>query len=194
LLGWTLSCGSRWYDIESEQTAMRDTIPVLATDPVVPAAAQVARWWGYVTTGQWSRVFVEPPFVPPPHARDPRENSRTGQTVDNSSLHRPWNYWMMSQQVGSPSYLLFASGISLAIFLLFFVVADVAGWEIAFFRTLGVNALIGYFLHSIVDDAVKDFMPSDISGFGMWIGFSIYFLLCWLMLWSLEKKSIFLKL
>lgn len=132
--------------------------------------------------------------MPPPHARDPRENDDKGRTVDNSSLYRPWNYWMMSQQVGSPSYLIFSSGISLAIYLLFFAISDLAGWEIGVFRTLGVNALIGYFLHSIVEGTVKSFMPRDISTLGMWVGFGVFFLLCWIMMRSLEKKKIFLKL
>lgn len=195
LIGWGLSCGTRWYDLSADEVAKQTgRRPVLAQDPVLPSSEQLSRWWSHVASGNLAQAIAEPPFVPPPHARDPRENDDKGRTVDNSSLYRPWNYWMMSQQVGSPSYLIFSSGISLAIYLLFFAISDLAGWEIGVFRTLGVNALIGYFLHSIVEGTVKSFMPRDISTLGMWVGFGVFFLLCWIMMRSLEKKKIFLKL
>jgi hypothetical protein len=195
LIGWALSCGTRWYDVAPEQLALQPTkTPVLSSDPVLPPRDALSKYWNDLTSGQWDKVLAEAPFVSPPHARDPRDNDPHGRTVDNSSRYRPWNYWMMSQQVGSPSYLLFCSGISIAIYLVFFLVCDLWGWEIGLFRTLGVNALIGYFLHSIVEGTVKSFLPRDISRLGMWIGFGVYFLLCWMMLRSLEKKKIFLKL
>lgn len=195
LIGWGLSCCTRWYDLSPEEVAKQiGKRPVLAQDPVLPNSEQLSRWWGNLASGNVALAVAEPPFVPPPHARDPKENDDKGRTVDNSSLYRPWNYWMMSQQVGSPSYLIFSSGISLAIYLLFFAVSDLAGWEIGVFRTLGVNALIGYFLHSIVEATVKSFMPRDISALGMWVGFGVFFWLCWIMMHSLEKKKIFLKL
>jgi hypothetical protein len=195
LFGWMLSCGTRWYDFDRSQLPETpERLPVLAEHPVIPAAEDLSSWTQALTDGQWSRVLAEPPFVPPPHARDPREGDPNGRTIDNSSIYRPWNYWMMSQQVGSPSYLIFTAGLSLAIYLLFFVVSDLYGFEIGVFRTLGVNALIGYFLHSIVESGVKPFMPRDISPIGMWVGFLVFFVLCWMMMRSLEKKKLFLKL
>jgi hypothetical protein len=195
LFGWMLSCGTRWVDFDRSQLPETpERLPVLAEHPVIPAAEDLSSWTQALTDGQWSRVLAEPPFVPPPHARDPREGDPNGRTIDNSSIYRPWNYWMMSQQVGSPSYLIFTAGLSLAIYLLFFVVSDLYGFEIGVFRTLGVNALIGYFLHSIVESGVKPFMPRDISPIGMWVGFLVFFVLCWMMMRSLEKKKLFLKL
>jgi peptidoglycan/LPS O-acetylase OafA/YrhL len=144
--------------------------------------------------GDWQRVLAEPPFVPPPHAREPRENDRYGRTVDLSSHYRPWNYWMMSQQVGSPSYLVFSAGLCLAIYTIFLVLADFREIELSVLRTLGVNSLIGYLLHSVVADFVQEFMPRDVPAFVMWIGFAIFFTICWWMLRALEKKGIFLKL
>ncbi|MFO0011389.1 MAG: hypothetical protein ACK553_01470 [Planctomycetota bacterium] len=194
LVGWGMSCGTRWYDVSGDSDAAPKPMPVLATDGVLPAASRLSRWWSEVRVGNWEQVVAEPPFVPPPHARDPNEGKGGKPTVDHSSRYREWNYWMMSQQVGSPSYLIFSAGLSLAIYLLFFVVSDLQGWEFGVFRTFGVNALIGYFLHSVVEGTVKSFMPRDIPGVGMWIGFAVFFTLCWLMLRSLEKKQIFLKL
>lgn len=195
LLGWIMSCGTRLFDVDPAQSGEApERLPVLAEDPVWPSADKIERWTGAMTAGRWCEVLAEPPFIPPPHARDPRENDDKGRTVDNSSRYRPWNYWMMSQQVGSPSYLIFCAGLCLAVYLLFFIVSDLYGWEIGVFRTLGVNALIGYFLHSIVEDGVKPFMPRDISTLGMWIGFTIFFVICWRMMRSLERKKLFLKL
>ncbi len=195
LLGWLLSCGTRWHDRNEEQaSAYEGRLPILAEDPVVPSGESFRRWTGDLISGNWSGVLAEAPFVPPPHARDTKENGNPNQTVDNSSRYRPWNYWMMSQQVGSPSYLIFSAGFSLFVYLLFFVLADLYRLEIGVFRTLGVNALIGYFLHSIVEESVKAFMPRDISIFGMWVGFAVFFAICWAMMRSLEKKGLFLKL
>jgi predicted acyltransferase len=193
-LGWLMSCPTRWYDVPTDVEVETQPLPVLASDPVVPSADKWSRWWNEAKTGNWQRVLVEPPFVPPPHARDPNEKEKGKPTADNSSRYREWNYWMMSQQVGSPSYLVFSAGLSLAVYLLFFIVSDLRGWEVPVFRTLGVNALIGYFLHSVVEGTVKSFMPRDISPMGMWIGFAVFFILCWMMLRSLEKRKIFLKL
>lgn len=196
ILGWGISCGTRWYDVEPDSESQSKPLPILASYPVLPAMSKLSRWWSNLTAGNWKEAIAEPPFVHPPHARDPNPNGndKANRTVDNSSRYREWNYWMMSQQVGSPSYLLFSAGLSLAIYLLFFMVSDLGGWELGVFRTLGVNALIGYFLHSVVEGTVKSVMPRDIPLVGMWIGFGVFFLLCWMMLRSLEKKNIFLKL
>jgi predicted acyltransferase len=194
LMGWGMSCGTRWYDAPSEVDRESAPLPILASDPVAPSTERLSPWWNALVSRDWERSLAESPFVPPPHARDPSEKKKGRPFVDNSSRYRDWNYWMMSQQVGSPSYLLFSSGTSLAVYLVFFLLADLRGWEIGLFRTLGVNALIGYFLHSVVEGTVKSMMPRDINPLGMWIGFAIFFLLCWTMLRSLEKKKIFLKL
>ena len=193
--GWLLSCGTRWYDLDADRPV--DTslpLPILASDPVIPSAAALARWRDQFSRGAWGRLLAEPPFVPPPQARVAVESTGRQRYADQSSRYRPWNYWMMSQQVGSPSYLIFSAGLCLGILLVCFVVSDLAGYQLSLFRTLGVNALIGYFLHSIVGETVKTVMPRDISSVGLWTGFVVYFLICWLMMRSLEKKRIFFKL
>jgi predicted acyltransferase len=195
LFGWILSCGTRIYDVaDGHKDNQSEGLPVLAEDPVWPSSYRLDRWTESLAAGRWSEVFAEPPFISPPHARDFKDNDPKGRIVDNSSRFRAWNYWMMSQQVGSPSYLIFAAGFSLAVYLLFFILSDLFGIEIGVFRTLGVNALIGYFLHSIIEGGIKPFMPRDISTLGLWIGFTVFFVICWRMMRSLERKKIFLKL
>ena len=75
--------------------------------------------------------WAEPPFVPPPDKE-----------------HRQENYWMMSQRAATVSYHVFAAGLSLALYGLFYIACDIWGWQLGLFRTLGTNALVGYILHA----------------------------------------------
>jgi len=195
VIGWGMSCGTRLYDVADDLDAnTRASLPVLSPAGVVPPKEAIDRWLSHLRAGHWDRIFAEPPFVPPPHSRDTETVNGRDTSVNRSAQYRQWNYWMMSQQCGSISYLTFTAGVSLAVFCLFFLLSDVFGTQIGVFRTLGVNAMFGYFLHSIVESGVKSFMPSDIAVIPMWIGFSVYFFLCWLMLRHLENNRIFLKL
>ncbi len=121
--------------------------------------------------------WAEPPFVPPP-----------------DSDHRKENYWMMSQRAATISYHVFAGGLALALYVVFYVACDMWGWQLGLFRTLGTNALVGYILHGIVADAVKPFMPNDAPGWYVTIGFLIYFGITYLFIRHLEKNNIYLKL
>jgi predicted acyltransferase len=118
-------------------------------------------------------VLAAPPFVAPWHDRD---------------------MWTMSQQAGSVSYLLFSTGFSLAVFVFFRWWTDERGRQLAVFRTLGVNALAGYILHMLVDDAVKPFAPKDSPLAWALFSFVIFFTITWLFLRSLERNNTFLRL
>jgi predicted acyltransferase len=177
-LGWLVSCGTTLYDVPQEQVAAvdeqridDDRAPVkqrFAEDPVVPSRERLD---GH------KLAWAEPPFVPPP-----------------DSDHRQENYWMMSQRAATLSYHTFGAGFSLAIFALFYIVSDLVGWQLALFRTLGTNALIGYILHGMVADAVERFMPKDSPGWYVTAGFLLYFGITWLFLRHLEKNKINIKL
>ena len=82
----------------------------------------------------------------------------------------------------------------MALYGLFFVLADMIGLKIGIFRTLGVNALVAYILHDMTGDAVKRFVPEDSTPAAMWIGFVVFFFVTWLFLRSLEKQKIYIKL
>ena len=216
-LGWLLSCGTRWYDVAEEQVPLYAK-EKLAKDPVVPSNDQFQEWSTNLKQGHFSRVLAEPPFVPPPHSRDPKDTKGEEKTVDHSELYRKWNYWMMSQRAGTVSYLTFGAGFSLALYGLFYLLADMVGLRIGVFRTLGTNALVGYILHEFTGEAVKKFVPRDAPGSGMpvsgsellhhpltslgqiadanamWLSFALFFFITWLFVRSLEKKGIFIKL
>lgn len=118
-------------------------------------------------------VLAAPPFVAPWHERD---------------------MWTMSQQAGSVSYLTFATGFSLAVYAFFRWWTDEKGRQLAVFRTLGVNALAGYIIHGLVEDAVKPYAPKDSPLAWALFTFAVFFGITWLFLRSLEKNKLFLRL
>lgn len=118
-------------------------------------------------------VLAAPPFVAPWHARD---------------------MWTMSQQAGSVSYLTFSTGFSLAVYTFFLWWTDERGKQWSVFRTLGVNALAGYVLHMLVEDAVKPYAPKDSPLAWVAFAFLVFFGVTWAMLRSLEKNGVYIKL
>ena len=107
---------------------------------------------------------------------------------------REWNYWMISQREGTLSYTTIAGGFSIFVYAIFYIVCDIWGFQLAFFRTFGTNALVGYMLHGLAAGSVKTFMPRDVPGWYMWIGFFIFMWIVWLFLRTLEKNNIYVKL
>jgi len=171
--GWLMSCGTRFYDVpESSVAAASDS--KLAADPVWPSEARAAAWQ---EREGWSERIAEPPFVPPPDQQ-----------------HRKWNYWMMSQRGGTLSYVTFCAGVSVLVYVLFYVACDLYGWRWSFFHTFGTNALAAYVLHEMVGMAVKPFIPRDSPGWYVATGLAVFFLITWTFVRSLEKQNIFLKL
>ncbi|HKB06629.1 MAG TPA: heparan-alpha-glucosaminide N-acetyltransferase domain-containing protein [Gemmataceae bacterium] len=100
----------------------------------------------------------------------------------------------MSQRSGSATYLTFGAGFSLAVYALFVLACDVGGWQLGLFRTLGVNALVGYILHDLVNAAVRPFVPKDSPVWYVLTGCAVSITICYLLLRGLEKQRIYLKL
>jgi predicted acyltransferase len=124
-------------------------------------------------SSDWKSILNEPPFVPP---------------------SRPVNIWTMTQRGGSVSYLTFGAGFSFAIYALFVLACDIGKMQIGVFRTLGTNALVGYILHSLVNQTIKPFIPKDSPLWYVMSGFAVSFAICYLVLRHLEKQRIFLRL
>jgi predicted acyltransferase len=196
-LGWFASCGTRFYDVPADEVSL-NKYSKLAKDPVIPSPEQVAQWQAKVNEHRWSEVLAEPPFVPPPHSQEiegaRKNDDGVVETVDRNDHYRKWNYWMMSQRAGTISYLTFGAGFSLALYGLFYVMADKIGLKIGVFRTFGTNALFGYVLHDFVGEAIKKFVPPDVPASVMWISCAVFFFFTWLFIRSLEKRNIFIKL
>ena len=169
LVAWIMSCGTRFYDVPSDQVEARKA-DKLASDPVFANEETLK-------LKPPGLLLAELPFVPPPDA-----------------TQRKWNYWMMSQRGGTLSYTTFSAGLALFLYAGFYLVCDRWGWRLRLFETLGTNALAGYILHSMVDGSVSAFAPNDSPGWYVTIVFAIYFGITWLMLWTLERNKIFLRL
>jgi predicted acyltransferase len=194
-LGYGASCLTRMYDVPDHKVTKKEE--QFAANPVLPTKDQFKTWFDNLKQKNWSKALAEPPLVPPPRSQvevtDPKRKN-DDKYDDRSFELRELNYWMMSQRAGSISYLTFAAGLSLVLYGLFYVLADMVGLRIGVFRTLGVNALVGYILHDMTGDAVKHYLPKDSPAIAIWIGFAIFFSVTWLFMRSLEKQKIYIKL
>ena len=164
-LGWVLSCGTRFYDVPTNQVdSLRDIR--LAASPVIPTSEQLV-----------IRGAAELPFVSPP-----------------DSTLRKWNYWMMSQRAGTLSYLTFGAGFSLAVFLLFHLLCDRYRFSFRPFQVFGTNALAGYVLHLLAMDAIDPFVPRDAPALYILCSLFVFFGVMWMFVRHLEKNNIYLRL
>ena len=100
---------------------------------------------------------------------------------------------MMTQRGGSLSYVTFAAGFSLLVYVLFYILSEMWGIRVGLFRTFGTNALAAYVLASIIGGAVKHFIPGDAPPWYTITGFCVDFFLIWLFVRTLEKNKIFLR-
>jgi predicted acyltransferase len=106
----------------------------------------------------------------------------------------PVTLWTMSQRTGSVSYQVFGAGISLAVYALFVVICDPAGVRLGMFQTFGQNPLAAYIVHPMVAGAVKPYVPDDAPLWFVFIGFLLYFGVCYLLIHYLEKNDLYLRL
>jgi predicted acyltransferase len=176
-LGYVISCGTRFYDAPDPLTEFSKS-EKWAADPVWPNSSRLRSKIESANAAEngISSWLAELPFVKPP-GKDKRQ----------------WNYWMMSQRSGTLAYLVFSAGFSLAVYLAFFVLSDLWGIQLSFFRTFGTNALIAYVLHMLVSEAVQSFFPKDAPAWFATIGLFLFFAIVWSIVRRLEKDGIFLK-
>lgn len=175
---WILSCGTRMYDVpEAQVEPLKEER--LAIDPVFPTSET----WQDHLQKPWPDWLAEPPFIPPP-----------------DQDHRKWNYWMMSQRGGTLSYPLFCTGVSLLVYVLFYLACDVGSFRSRFFQAFGVNALAAYVLHTFVGAGMYfGFIglgklidiPEKLGTPGVLLCVFIFFTLNYLIVWFMQKKEIY---
>jgi predicted acyltransferase len=170
LMGYALSCMSTVDPTPGVQWRHQFSEKGPRFDSVVRVSNGMATQSG---SGEAQCRLVEPPFVPP-----------TGVV----------NVWTMSQRAGSPSYLIFATGFALAVYVLFILACYLGPVRIGLFRTFGQNALAAYIIHFLVDRAVTPWVPYDSPWWFALIGFGIFFGISYLLTRYLEKNGIFLRL
>ncbi|MGD9853609.1 MAG: hypothetical protein AB7U20_01530 [Planctomycetaceae bacterium] len=191
-LAWVMSCGTRMYDVPASDVASLEG-KKLAPDPIFPAWDKVKAHFEQPL----EKLIAEPPFVPPPPAPDQYEKLSKSSESDGTpppEMYRKWNYWMMSQRGGTLSYPMFSAGVSLWVYVLFYLACDVLKFRSTFFNAFGVNALAAYILHGMVGGAVKPLVPEGAPWWLAWFSLAVFFVINYVIIRHLEKQKIFLKL
>lgn len=107
----------------------------------------------------------------------------------------------INKNLWSSSFVCCTSGWSLLLFSLFYLVIDVIGfrkWTIPL-RVIGMNSITIYLAQQFIDfnkpvntifGGLIKLLPDDFYTLGYWCS---YFLVCWILLYFLYRKKIFLK-
>ena len=179
LAGWLCSSLTRSYDLDVQVGGadssgesgreVRVVADKLARSPVVEGVTVFA-------SGE-HRGWAELPLVPPPTWQE-----------------RSWNYWMMSQRAGTLSYLVFAAGFSLGLFVLWDSIVRRFAIEVPLFRCFGRNALFCYALHGFLIDAIGLWVPKDAQPWIVYSSLLGLFAVLFGVAWMLERKRIFIRL
>ena len=113
-----------------------------------------------------------------------------------------WNNLIpINKNLWTSSFVCVAGGISLALFALFYYIIDVLEWRrwAFFFKVIGVNSITIYLAQHFFDfsftvkslfGGMLSFLPSDYYNVAFWL---CYIVLCWLFLYFLYRRKLFLK-
>jgi len=113
-----------------------------------------------------------------------------------------WSYWFpINKKLWTSTFVLVLAGYSLLSFALFYYVIDVKGWSrwSFFFRVVGLNSITIYLAQKIINfrqitnfffGGIVSLFPEDA---GKLIYATGYITVCWIFLYVLYKKNIFLK-
>jgi hypothetical protein len=146
-----------------------DALPAPAS-PVLPPL----EWLG---TRPLPSLLAEPPFVAPPLPEV-----------------RALNYWVMDKRIVSPSFTLFSTGFAFALYGLFVLACDRAGWRFEMFRMLGQNPLAAYILHHPIERTIRALVPKDSPLPWCLIGLAVFFTLTLLFVRFLDRHKLYLRL
>ena len=113
-----------------------------------------------------------------------------------------WSSWMpINKKLWTSSFVLVSGAYSLALFAIFYWAVDVKMWRTWTLplRVVGMNAITVYLLQRIVDiDSISRFFLSGVSRLlsqelGLVLISMGHLAVCWLILWFLYRKGVFLK-
>ena len=113
-----------------------------------------------------------------------------------------WSLWFpINKKLWTSSFVLVVGAYSVALFAVFYWLIDVKGWKkwAFFFQVIGLNSITIYLLQRIVPFAqinrfflggVADLCPEPVGKVVLAVGYIFW---CWLLLWFLYRKKVFLK-
>ena len=114
-----------------------------------------------------------------------------------------WNQWLpLNKKLWTSSFVLVVAAYSVAMFALFYYLIDVRGWKKWAFplEVIGLNSITIYMVQRIISIASANrFFLDGVAGMVSEPVASViyatgYVLLCWLLLYFLYRKKIFLKI
>ncbi len=114
-----------------------------------------------------------------------------------------WSFFMpINKMLWSSSFVCVVGGYSLGMLALFYYIIDVRGWKkwATFFTVIGLNSITIYMAQRIVSfGRISDFFVGGLAGLcsepvAEVINDAGYVAVCWLFLYFLYKKKVFLKI
>lgn len=168
-LAFGLSCLSRLYDVEWGAVPS-STHPREAASPFLPSFESLGR-------RPLTSLLAEPPLVAPPPPDVRLEN-----------------YWMMSKQIPTMTFILCACGFAFAGYALFVYLCDARGHALGVFRTFGTNPLAAYCIHGAIGVQMGSLVPPDAPLWYSLIGLAAFFGATYACVRYLEKENIFIRL
>ena len=108
----------------------------------------------------------------------------------------------INKMLWSSSFVLVVGSYSLAMFALFYWIIDVKGWQkwTLFFRVIGLNSITIYMAQRIVSfSGIRNFFLGGLvemlpEAWGAVVNYAGFVAVCWLFLYFLYKKNVFLKI
>lgn len=113
-----------------------------------------------------------------------------------------WSRWLpLNKSLWNSSFVLVVGAYSIALFAIFYWLIDVKGYTrwTGFFSVIGLNSITIYMAQQIIPfQEIGEFFFGGLAGllpeaWGRWLVSLAYFAVCWLFLFFLKKKQIFLK-
>ena len=113
-----------------------------------------------------------------------------------------WNFaFPINKNLWTSSFVCFVGGLSFLLFALFYYLVDVKGWRkwTTFFVVIGMNSITIYMAQRIVSfSGISNFFFGGFIGLfpetaQPFIGSVCYIATCWIFLYILYRKKIFLK-
>lgn len=107
----------------------------------------------------------------------------------------------INKKLWTPAFVFAAGAYSLGMFALFYYLIDVRQWRrwTRFFQVIGVNSITIYMAQRFIDfdytnrlilGGLAEKCPAEVGGVILAAG---YIALCWLLLWFLDRKKVYLK-
>lgn len=165
-IGWgVLGSMTRLYDVPKDAPEITETAKTAGDkDPIKPRI-EVQKYadspvWPDFSKAQGrsiAEMMPEPPMVPIP-----------GPEV------RKFNYWMIYKRMVSVPFVVFNTGVAMALLGLFIWISDIGGLRIPAFDRFGQNALAAYCVHHYVADVQHLIVPKDSPWWWCWFNLLLF--------------------